>query len=144
MLVGPKRRVAVVDFENKTIYGKRRLGSSVADILVTELKKSDRFILVEREKINKILEEQKFQYTGAVAESTVVELGKILGVSAMITGSVSQFGVKTESGSAIISESKTQTAQAVVDVRVVDIATGKLLYAESAKELLKNIIFFLV
>ena len=78
VLIGPKRRIAVIEFENKTIYGKRRLGSSVADILVTELKKSGRFILIEREKINKILEEQKFQWTGAVDESTTVELCKIL------------------------------------------------------------------
>ena len=41
---GPKRRVGVVDFENKTAYGQSRLGQAASDILITQLVKPAKFI----------------------------------------------------------------------------------------------------
>ena len=54
-MVGLKRRIGVVDFENKTTYGAARLGTSASDILITELAKSGKFIVVERDKMNQIM-----------------------------------------------------------------------------------------
>jgi hypothetical protein len=34
-MVALKRRIGVVDFENKTTYGANRLGTSASDILIT-------------------------------------------------------------------------------------------------------------
>ena len=42
---GPKRRIGVVEFENKSAYGQGRLGGAASDILVTELVKSGKFIV---------------------------------------------------------------------------------------------------
>src|SRR5689334_5228881 len=58
-MAGLKRRIGVVDFVNKTTYGANRLGTSASDILITELAKSNRFIIVERDKLDKLMEEQK-------------------------------------------------------------------------------------
>src|SRR6266850_5246518 len=65
-MAGLKRRIGVVDFVNKTTYGANRLGTSATDILITELAKSNRFIVVERDKMDKLLEEQKLGLTGAI------------------------------------------------------------------------------
>lgn len=130
---GPKRRVAIVDFENKTAYGKRRLGTAASDILITELGKTGKFILVERGKIKKLLEEQNFQASGHVDSNTIVKVGKILGVNAIITGSISQFGVKKGGSDYLIVQSKQIIAQASVDIRVVDVETGQILYTDSGK-----------
>ncbi len=55
---GPKLRVGIVDFANKTSYGAGRLGTSASDILTTELFKTGAFILVERTQLNQVLKEQ--------------------------------------------------------------------------------------
>ncbi len=130
---GPKRRVAIIDFENKTAYGQRRLGTAASDILITELGKSGKFILVERGKIKKILEEQNFQSSGHIDPNTIVKAGKLLGLNAIVTGSISQFGVKKGGSDYLIVQSKQIIAQATVDIRVVDVETGRIIYTDSGK-----------
>ena len=130
--VGPRLRVAVVEFENKTTYGSR-LGTAAADILVTELGKTDRFILIERTKLAKLFEEQKLGMTGAVDADTAARMGRVLGAAAIVTGAVTQFGVQTKGTDMLITESKQQVADAVVDVRVIDVETSQILYAESGE-----------
>ncbi|MFH1282566.1 MAG: CsgG/HfaB family protein [bacterium] len=134
---GPKRRVGVIDFENKTTYGAR-LGQSATDILITELVKTNRFIVVERDKMNKLLEEQKLGLTGVINPNTVAKAGKLLGLNAIITGSISQFGAKKEGSDYLITQSKRQIVEATVDIRVVDVETGQILYADSGKGVVKK------
>ncbi|MEW6042476.1 MAG: CsgG/HfaB family protein, partial [Elusimicrobiota bacterium] len=120
---GPKRRIGVVEFENKTAYGQGRLGGAASDILITELVKSGKFIVVERDKMNKIMEEQKFQTQGLVDAQTAVKIGKILGLEAIVVGAVSQFGVKTEGHDYLLKTGKQQTAEVTVDIRLIDVET---------------------
>jgi curli biogenesis system outer membrane secretion channel CsgG len=131
-VIGPRLRIAVVDFENKTTYGQR-LGTASADILVTELGHTDRFILIERAKLDKIMAEQKLGLSGAINPDTAAQMGKLLGAAAIVTGAVSEFGVKSQGSDMLIAESKKQVAEAVVDVRIIDAETGQILYTESGK-----------
>ncbi|KAF0119964.1 MAG: hypothetical protein FD151_1817 [bacterium] len=128
---GPKKRVGIVDFENKTTYGKGRLGSSASDILNTELFKTGAFIVVERAQLQKVLGEQALGQSGIMNPATAAEAGKILGLNAMVTGSISQFGVKTEGQDYGVYKQKVQKAECTVDVRVVDTTTGQILFADS-------------
>src|SRR5229473_1082614 len=73
-MAGLKRRIGVVDFENKTTYGANRLGTSASDILITELAKSGKFIVVERDKLDKIMEEHKLGMTGAIDPNTAAKM----------------------------------------------------------------------
>ena len=130
---GPKRRIGVVDFENKSAYAQARLGTAASDILVTELAKTEKFVVVERDKLHKIMDEQKLQASGAVDSRTAVQVGRILGLNAIVTGAVSEFGVKTEGSEYLLVQSKRQTAEATVDIRIVDAETGQVLYADSGK-----------
>lgn len=131
-VIGPRLRVAVVEFENKTAYGAR-LGTAAADILVTELGRTGRFVLLERAKMDRVLEEQKLGLTGAVDPATAAQVGKLLGAAAIVTGAISQFGVKTEGSDLLVAQSKRQVAEAVVDVRVIDAETGEILLSESGR-----------
>jgi len=131
--VGPKKKIAVIAFENKTAYGQTRLGSSASDILTTELGKSGRFILIEREKLDKIMAEKNLQQTSAVTPDQVAATGKVLGLNAIVTGSISQFGVKSEGEDYLVYESKKQIAEATVDLRIVDVSDGKILWTDSGK-----------
>lgn len=130
---GPRHRVGVVDFENKTAYGQNRLGQAASDILITELVKTGKFIVVEREKMEKLLEEQKKGLSGAIDATTATKMGKILGLSAIVTGAISNFGVRTTGSEYIIAQSKRQEATCTVDIRVVDAETGQILLADSGK-----------
>jgi curli biogenesis system outer membrane secretion channel CsgG len=135
---GPKRRIGIVAFENKAPYAQGRIGETATDILITELVKTGKFIVVERDKMNKILEEQKLGQSGAIDPATAAQVGKVLGLNAILTGSVSQFGVKKEGKDFIISESKQQIVECTVDIRAVDAETGQVLYADSGKGVVRK------
>jgi curli biogenesis system outer membrane secretion channel CsgG len=130
---GPKKRVCIVDFENKSSYGRERLGKAASDILATELFKSGAFILVEREKLQQLLKEQALGQTGAVDPATAAKAGQLLGCQAIVTGSISQFGVKEFGTNYGVYKQKVQKADCVVDVRVIDTSTGQILFADSGK-----------
>lgn len=137
-MVGLKRRIGVVDFENKTTYGANRLGTSASDILITELVKSGKFIVVERDKMNRLMEEQKLGLSGAIDPGTAAKMGKILGLNAIVTGSISQFGEETEGSEYLLTQSKSQIVKCAVDIRVVDVETGQILYADSGTGVAKK------
>ena len=82
--------VAVLYFDNNSI-GKDRadydgLGKGIADLLITDMASNPRMRVVEREKVQKVLEEQNLVKAGAIDQNTAVKLGKILGAQYMITG----------------------------------------------------------
>ena len=79
------------------------------------------------EKVRAFLEEQRLGQTGAVDAGTAAKMGRLLGASAIVTGAVSQFGVKTRGSDMLIAESKRQVAEAVVDVRIVDVVAIRVL-----------------
>jgi curli biogenesis system outer membrane secretion channel CsgG len=132
-LTGPKRRIGVVEFENKSAYGQGRLGGAASDILVTELVKSGKFIVVERDRLNKVMEEQKFQSQGMTDPATVARLGQVMGLEAIVVGSVSQFGVKKEGSDYLLTQSKRQLAEVTVDLRLIDVQSGQVIMADSGK-----------
>ncbi|MDA8121290.1 MAG: hypothetical protein M0Z38_01840 [Deltaproteobacteria bacterium] len=129
---GPKKRVAVIKFQDKSAYGRGRLGGAVQDIMMTELSKSGLFILVSRgTDMDLILDEQDLGKSGTIKAGTGAQSGQVLGLNAIVTGAISQFGVKQKSATYLVGASKTQTAEATVDVRVIDATTGQVIYAES-------------
>lgn len=136
--IGPKRRIGVVEFENKSAYGQGRLGQAASDILVTELVKSGKFIVVERDKMDRIMQEQKFQTQGITDPQTAVKIGQIMGLEAIVVGAVSQFGVKKEGSDYLLAQSKQQVADVTVDIRVIDVQNGQVILADSGKGQAKN------
>lgn len=128
---GPKKRVAVVKFQDKSAYGRGRLGGAIRDILETELAKSGQFILVTRGDLDLILDEQDLAKSGTIKAGTGPKSGEVLGLNAIVTGAVTQFGVKQKSATYLIGASKIQTAEATVDIRVIDATTGQIIFADS-------------
>jgi curli biogenesis system outer membrane secretion channel CsgG len=131
MSQGPKLRVAVVRFKDKSAYGKGRLGGAAQDILTTELARTDKFIMITRQDLDLLQDEQDLVKSGMIKAGTGAKSGEVMGVNAIVTGVVSQFGVKQKSATYLVGASKTQTAEATVDVRVIDATTGQIIFAES-------------
>lgn len=132
-LVGPKKRVFIAEFENRSPYGQRRLGQGISDVLATELSRTNLFILLEREKLNLILDEQALAQTGLISERSAPQYGKLLGANAVITGSVTQFGVRTEAHDIVLTSGKKQIATCALDVRIIDADNGSIIWAGSGQ-----------
>ncbi len=123
-----RKKVAVIDFEDKTAYGQGRLGRSAADVLMTFLYESGQFRMIERQQVAKVLQEQKFQHSGAVDTAKAVEIGRILEVDILAYGVVSNFGIKTEGTEVVVYQQKEQVAESQVDVRLINVQTAEVLF----------------
>jgi len=123
-----KRKVAVGRFTNETQYAKGLfydkdndpMRKQALDILSSKLASSGKFILLEREDLDVL-----------VAESGN-EMNKI-GADYIILGSITEFGRRNEGEQKFLSSSKTQTVEAGVSIRLVESATGLIIYSDEAK-----------
>jgi hypothetical protein len=80
-----------------------------------------RYELVERVEMERILEEQKFQLSGLVDQSTAVEVGKILSLSQVYIGSIDQLSGGWDGRLQIY------RAEAKVTVKLVEVETARIL-----------------
>lgn len=136
---GPKKRVAVVGFDvHAKTYGVQEIDRRLIEMLSTSLFRTGQFDLVERKEIERVFQEQKFQLSGMVDPATAVEIGKILGAQAIITGAITEIGF--QAGSFIINMTVCRVG---IDVRIIDATTAKILMAESGtgKSYVRGIIF---
>lgn len=124
-------RIAVVQFENNTSSGffGPRLGRAGADELTTQLVKSGRFTVVERDRLQAVLAEQQLGQSGAVDASTAAKIGQLLGVQGIVTGSITQFSVEEKGGGIGPVQARFAEAETMIDIRVVDTNTGEILLA---------------
>lgn len=131
-----KKRVAVVDFEDRAGYGYH-IGRGISDMLVTTLVKTGKFIVVEREQLDKVLAEQGLGMSGAVTPQSAATAGQLLGAEIIVTGSVSEFGEKKSALGGRIpkigGKISKRSARSVVDIRLVNTTTGEIIMAEKAE-----------
>jgi len=85
-----KESVAVVDLSGSG-FTKDELISVTARIIY-EISQTNRFTVVDRDKRNEILDEQQFQLSGCTSDGCVVEIGKLVGVEKMISGTATKIG----------------------------------------------------
>src|SRR5437868_14948603 len=95
-----KKRVAVMNFDYATvqsgvqaIFGANQdIGKGIADLLVDKLVNDGTYSVIERKMIDKIIAEQNFSNSDRADANSAAKIGKILGVDAIIVGSITQFG----------------------------------------------------
>jgi hypothetical protein len=155
------KRISVLDFSGEK-------GRQLTDYMIVELMKSDRGIknisggwfssskegktfqkgartnlysVVERDQIDKVLKEQNFSNSGIVDDNQATQIGKVLGIDAIISGSVS-FTHKDE-----YSESSTidlngkvtnipclkRTVTADARMRIISVTTGQVIGVSNPK-----------
>ena len=124
-----KRKIALGRITNETSYGRSLLrdsagdplGKQVTDLLSKSLTESGAYLVFERPDISRLKDESAL---------TGVKLN-VIGVDALIIGSLTEFGRKTVGETGFVSSSKKQVAFAKVDLRVVDVTTGQVFFATS-------------
>ena len=97
-----KKRVAVLSFDDAAVrssstaaFGSSQdVGAGLADVLIDQLLKSGAYSLIERTALDAVLKEQNFSNSSRADPKTAAAIGRLLGVDAIIIGSVTQFGVE--------------------------------------------------
>ena len=124
-----KRKIALGRISNETNYGRSLLrdnqgdplGKQVTDLLSKALTESGAYMVFERPDVGRLLAE------GRLTDTKL----DLVGVDALIVGSLTEFGRKTVGETGFVSSSKRQVAFAKVDLRVVDVKTGQVFFATS-------------
>ncbi len=118
--------IAVLNFDNTSVEDHEKLeplGKGLAAFFLTDLNKITKLQIVEREKINYVIEELKRQGSIYFDQKTAVKIGKLLGAHTMVFGSFM----------------KLDSRHMRVDARVVKTETGEILVAESEEGRPKDI-----
>jgi hypothetical protein len=84
--------IGVVEFEENNDIGLDNAGFIVADLVATEIARTEEYDLQERLLLKKVLEEQELMLSGIIDESRITEIGRIFDVDAIITGSMMKIG----------------------------------------------------
>lgn len=124
-----KRKVALGRVTNETNYGRTLLrdqsgdplGKQVGDLFSKALTESGQFIVLERPDIGRL--QQEADLVGGKLN--------LVGVDALIMGSLTEFGRKLVGETGFLSQTKRQVAFAKVDFRVVDASTALVLFSVS-------------
>jgi len=97
-----KPRIAVLEFKNKADNQWWWHGGAAAaqDVFVTELVKSGRFRVVDREQLAALMQEKNLALSGDVDPASAVKAGKLLGVQYFLTGAVTEYGAQGTSAHA--------------------------------------------
>ena len=106
--VGPKKRLAVLEVENKSSqkvvrvsYGGKSVDAEVAtqgvpvngiEAMMTDaLFRSGRFRVMERQKVSKALKEQDFGASGRVTSQSAAKIGKVIGAQTLVQAVVTEY-----------------------------------------------------
>lgn len=135
-----KKRLVVMDFDygttNSYYSSYRGVGAAkgISELLINELVNNGTYTVVDRSKIEQALKKQN--HTGAIDAGTAAEIGKELGVDAVLIGTITKFNVDKQSGGGsflgIGSSSSKTKAIVQIDVRLIGTASGDILATAKA------------
>ena len=128
---GPQKRIAVSAFEYRAGKGSSAIGDGMSDMLTNALFSTGKFIVLERERLDEVMDEQDLAASGRFKQDTAAPKGELEGAELLIRGSVIQFEPKCKGGSAII-VSGNQACMAI-NLRIVDAATGRVVNATTVE-----------
>jgi TolB-like protein len=111
-VVHAQETIAVIDLE--TVGVNQTVSPTLSNIIRKTLMSSNRFVVIDRNQTDEILKEQGFQQSGCVSAECAVEVGKMLGVKFILSGTISKLG-----------------EMYIIDLQMLDVGTGKIIKLES-------------
>jgi hypothetical protein len=88
-----RMRLGVIDLENVTEGAQRgKLGKIFSELISGRLVESGRFVIIERQKLRDVIEEQNLSMTGLLDPASAKTIGRLLAADAIVCGSVSELG----------------------------------------------------
>jgi curli biogenesis system outer membrane secretion channel CsgG len=156
---GPRARVAVSLFEDRTAKGYDRIGEGLAAMFTTALVNSQRYIVLERDLIDEVIREQDLAAGGRVEAVTGAPWGEIEGAELLLTGAVTEFepdrfgiggifvGLGTLIGSAVLHEKESslpigaatyRESHIALDLRLIETSSSRIVAALTVEARGKN------
>ncbi len=124
--LGFKRKVVILDFENKTTYKDEKIGEVVAKRFSDKLEATQRVVTLERTGVSDRLNREGFQFEDLTDPSAMKRSYRSLGIQAFVSGAVTDVSILSSKASET-SEEEVAFATAKVEIRLIDASTGNLL-----------------
>jgi len=133
--------IGVADFRNTSgaHWWRAGVGRELAGMVSNEMASTGKFKMVEREKLQSVMQEQDFAATGRIKQGTGAKIGELTGAQYLVMGTVTSYQENTDSTGGGISfggislGGKKKEAYIAVDLRVVDTTTGELEFVRSVE-----------
>jgi curli biogenesis system outer membrane secretion channel CsgG len=137
-----KPRIAVLEFTNKANndWWWHNGAGAAQDVFVTELVKSRKFVVIERERINAIMQEKGLTLSKDIDAKTAMQIGKLLGVNYMLTGALTEYGnTDTNAHGPGVGNLPSfgvhkRVFVAALNARVFNVSTGEIVWADEARK----------
>ena len=141
-----KQTVAILDFEGRGI--NQMEAATLTDRLMSEMVSTDAVIMVERNQMNEILQEQGLQQSGCTSSECAAEVGALLGVQNMVSGAFGKLGntytvdakmFSVETGATIRSSSKTHKGDVDGLLVIIEVVAWELVGLQPPADLLARV-----
>lgn len=144
----PERKptIAVYSIEDKTGQNKvesgavsRVVSQGASEMLVSALMRSRQFVVLDRIRFNDVIQEQNLQTSSRLQPGTGPGIGELVGADYILSGAITEYQVDKETGGLGLTIAgkggSTEYARATtaIDLRLVDTATGEVVWAESLR-----------
>ena len=123
---GFKRKVAILDFENKTTYKEEKIGEAVAKKLSDKLEATQRVVVVDRMVVSEMLKRQGLTFENLSDPAVIKRAYQSLGIQAFALGTVTDVSLLSSKVSET-SDEEVSFATTKVEIRLIDASTGNLL-----------------
>jgi len=116
IIKGERVKIGIIEFQSLNEEAKKdNLGKIVSEMLTTSFVNSESFKIIEREQLQKVVQEFQLSQSGIIDTSYAKQIGKIAGADAIVTGSVTKIGNDLR-----------------LDARIIDVESGIILTAEKS------------
>ena len=145
-LAAGKETVAILDFEGRGI--NQMEAQTLTDRLMSEMVNTDAVIMVERNQMEELMNEQGFQQSGCTTSECAAEVGALLGVQNMVSGSFGKLGnsytidaklFSVSTGGTIRSVSKTYKGEVDGLLTIIEIVAWELVGLQPPAEKLEKL-----
>ncbi len=124
--MGFKKKVAILDFENKTTYQEEMIGEAVAKRLSDKLEATQRVVIMDKVVVSEMLNREGIKFDSLTDPPVMKQVHRSLGIQAFALGTVTDVSILSSKASET-SDEEVSFATAKVEIRLVDASTGNLL-----------------
>ena len=129
-----KPSLAIRAFDNKAGGDAKAPASAITDMMTTELIKTGLFSLMEREKLDYVIDEILLGESGFMDPSTAPQRGNLIGAQYTMTGAITVYHYNAKGIVVPIpglggAGAAAKTGYVTLDIRIIDNTTGEVVYA---------------
>lgn len=124
--MGFKRKVTILDFENKTTYKDEKIEDAVAKKLSDKLEATGRVVVMDRMMVAEMLNKEGLKSATLTEPSIMKRAHQSIGIQALVLGTVTDVSILSSKASET-SDEEVSFATAKIEIRLIDASTGNLL-----------------